>query len=196
MEQGRFLVKTARDAITEHLSHRSRISPPEETPDQLREKAGVFVTIKSHPGDELKGCIGHPYPESPLIEALIDSAISACSNDPRFPPVKESEIDGIILEVTVLTPPEEMKVARPSEYPKEIEIGRHGLIVKKGWYQGLLLPQVAVEQGWDEEEFLSHTCHKAGLPPTAWIDEETEVQRFEGFVFGEEEPGGKVLRMD
>ncbi len=196
IQDGRFLVSTARETIREYVVHHVRIDVPDDTDSRLREKAGVFVTINTHPSRRLRGCIGHPYPDSPLIEALIDSAVSACSRDPRFPDVKPDELDHLLVEVTVLSPPEVIKVARPADYVNQIEIGRHGLIVRKGPYQGLLLPQVAVEQSWEAEDFLSHTCHKAGLPMTAWIDEDTEVQRFEGFIFAEEEPGGRVVEKD
>jgi len=193
-EEGEFLVRTARSAVEEYVKYRNRIEPPGETPDKMRQKAGVFVTLNTYPDGMLRGCIGHPYPDSPLIDALIDSAISACSRDPRFPPVGREELDRISVEVTVLTPPEQIKVKKPSEYADKIELGRHGLIVKKGWYQGLLLPQVATEYGWDAEEFLSQPCHKAGLPLMAWLDEDTQVLRFEGIVFSEEKPKGRVVR--
>ncbi len=193
-EEGEFLVRTARSAVEEYVKYRNRIEPPGETPDKMRQKAGVFVTLNTYPDGMLRGCIGHPYPDSPLIDALIDSAISACSRDPRFPPVGREELDRISVEVTVLTPPEQIKVKKPSEYADKIELVKHGLIVKKGWYQGLLLPQVATEYGWDAEEFLSQTCHKAGLPLMAWLDEDTQVLRFEGIVFSEEKPKGRVVR--
>jgi len=193
-EEGEFLVRTARSAVVEYVKYRNRVEPPGETPDKMRQKAGVFVTLNIYPDGMLRGCIGHPYPDSPLIDALIDSAISACSRDPRFPPVGREELDRISVEVTVLTPPEQIKVKKPSEYADNIEIGKHGLIVRKGWYQGLLLPQVATEYGWDAEEFLSQTCHKAGLPLMAWLDEDTQVLRFEGIVFSEEKPKGRVVR--
>jgi len=193
-EEGEFLVRTARSAVEEYVKYRNRIEPPGETPDKMRQKAGVFVTLNTYPDGMLRGCIGHPYRDSPLIDALIDSAISACSRDPRFPPVGREELDRISVEVTVLTPPEQIKVKKPSEYADKIELVKHGLIVKKGWYQGLLLPQVATEYGWDAEEFLSQTCHKAGLPLMAWLDEDTQVLRFEGIVFSEEKPKGRVVR--
>jgi uncharacterized protein (TIGR00296 family) len=195
-QQGRFLVETARMVVEEYVLHMSPIEVPADAPDALREKAGVFVTLATYPDRDLRGCIGHPYADSPLLDALFDSAVSACSKDPRFQPVRKDELDGIVVEVTVLTPPQVVRVRKPSDLPKQVEVGRHGLIVRKGWYQGLLLPQVPVEQGWDAEEFLSQTCRKAGLPMTAWIDEDTEVSRFEGFIFGEEKPKGEVVRKD
>jgi uncharacterized protein (TIGR00296 family) len=195
-DQGSFLVRTARRAVEEQVLHMGRLPVPEDTPQEFGRNAGVFVTLNTHPDSNLRGCIGHPYPDSPLIEALIDSAISACSRDPRFPGVRKEELGSIVLEVTVLTPPEPIKARRPSEYPRFVEVGRHGLIVRKGWYQGLLLPQVAVDWGWDAEEFLSQTCRKAGLPLTAWIDEDTQVLRFEGSIFGERSPRGEVVRKE
>ena len=193
-DEGSFLVKTARAAVEEFVTHRARLPVPEATPDKIREKAGVFVTLNTYQTDLLRGCIGHPYPDSPLIEALIDSAISACSRDPRFPPVRKEELDQIVMEVTVLTPPEIIKVRRPDEYTGMIEVGRHGILVRKGWYQGLLLPQVATDYDWDPEEFLSQTCRKAGLSLTAWMDDDTQVYRFEGLIFGELKPRGQVER--
>ncbi len=194
LEEGRFLVQTARKAVEEHVVHRQIVPVPAETPAKLRAKAGAFVTLTTHPDDLLRGCIGHPYPDSPLIEAIVDSAVSACSRDPRFPPVRRDELNALIIEVTVLTPPEVIKAKKSSDLPKLVEVGRHGLIVRKGWYQGLLLPQVAVEQGWDAEEFLSQTCRKAGLPLTAWIDQDTHISTFEGVIHREETPKGPIVR--
>ena len=97
-------------------------------------------------------------------------------------------------EVTVLTPPEKIHVSDPIEYVSNIKVGRDGLIVKHGSQSGLLLPQVPIEYGWNEEDFLSHTCEKAGLPRECWKEKETQIQKFEGIVFKEEMPNGKVVR--
>jgi len=194
--KGRFLVGTARETVEEFVTHRNVLAVPEETPGDLMEKAGVFVTLNTHLEEELRGCIGHPYPDSPLVQALIDSAVSACSKDPRFPPVGKEELRKIVIEVTVLTPPEVINVSKPVEYSQHVVVGKHGLIVRKGWYQGLLLPQVPGEYGWDAEEFLSQTCRKAGLPLSAWLDRDTQVSRFEGIIFGEETPRGNIARKD
>ncbi len=157
--------------------------------DIFNEKRGVFVTLTKQ--GILRGCIGYPYPDSPLGSAIIDSAISAATRDPRFPPVNVSEMDDIVVEVTVLTQPELINV-QPNELPEIIEIGRHGLIVKEGYYQGLLLPQVAPENNFDEVEFLDHTCLKAGLPPDAWR-KGAQVYWFEGQIFKETVPRGNVI---
>ncbi len=126
----------------------------------------------------------------PLGEAIIVSAINAARDDPRFNPVKPEEIKDLVIEVTVLTLPKRLK-AKPKELPDKIVIGRDGLIVAQGVCSGLLLPQVAVEHGFDCTEFLCQTCMKAGLMPDAWLNG-AEVYSFEGQIFGELEPEGEI----
>jgi len=194
LEDGTFLVKLARRAVERYLERGERIKPPEDTPSKLYDKRGVFVTINEFLGGEkeLRGCIGFPEPVLPLVEATIYSAISAAFEDPRFPPLRKEELDRVVFEVSVLTPPELVKVRSPKEYLSEIRVGRDGLIVEKGSYKGLLLPQVPVEQKWSVEEFLSYACMKAGLMPDAWLDEDTKIYKFQAIVFEEEEPRGSV----
>jgi len=165
--------------------------PEKDMGKVFNEKQGAFVTIHTYPEHDLRGCIGIPLPIMPLKEAIIEGAKSA-TRDPRFAPLEESEFDRIIIEVTILTKPEIIKVDKPEEYLSKIEIGRDGLIVEQGFFKGLLLPQVPIEQGWNKEEFLSHTCLKAGLIPDAWRDESTKISRFSGQIFTETEPGGKI----
>ncbi len=154
--------------------------------------SGVFVTInKDH---ELRGCIGYPLPSERLHTALKEAAIAAATEDPRFHPLSNDELESVTFEVTVLTVPEKLVVNNPNEYPSKIKVGRDGLIVRYGTNSGLLLPQVPLECGWGEEEFLNHTCEKAGLPPDCWQDAHTEVLRFEGIVFSETRPNGEVVR--
>jgi uncharacterized protein len=157
----------------------------------FKNKQGAFVTIHTYPDHDLRGCIGIPLPVMSLCEAIAEGAASA-TRDPRFPPLTSKELDGIIIEVTILSPPELIKINKPEEYLKNIVVGRDGLIVEQGFYKGLLLPQVPVEQGWDKEEFLSQTCVKAGLMPDAWFDKQTKVYRFSGQVFTEVKPRGEV----
>ncbi|MBE8539660.1 TIGR00296 family protein [Geoglobus acetivorans] len=190
-EEGDKAVRLARKAIETYISKEEVIKDKLE--GVFSEKRGVFTTLTKH--GELRGCIGFPYPIKRLDEAIIDSAISAATQDPRFPPVKLEEMDEIEVEVTVLTPPEKLGVS-PEDRAKAIEVGRHGLMVIYGPYSGLLLPQVAVEYGMDEEEFLTHTCLKAGLPPDCWLMEEVEVYTFEGQIFREVEPRGRVVGVD
>jgi len=194
MDDGRFLVNLARTAIAEFLSKRKAIDPPPDTPKHLLEKSGVFVTLNTtKPINELRGCIGYPLPTEPLALATINAAIEAATGDPRFEPVELSEFkDRISVEVSVLTVPRRLATKEPAERPKEIKIGTDGLIVGRGARRGLLLPQVAPECDWDTEEFLSHCCLKAGLPPDAWLDKETEVEKFQAVVFEEVGPNGNV----
>lgn len=185
--EGEKAVKLARKAIEKYVSQRERMHDRFE--GVFEEERGVFVTLnKDH---DLRGCIGYPYPIKRLDEAIIESAISAATGDPRFPPVTPSELQEITVEVTVLSPPEKLNVDR-KELPKYIEIGRHGLIVKAGYFSGLLLPQVAVEYNFDPQEFLSQTCIKANLSPDSWAKDEVEIYTFEGQIFEEKEPSGEI----
>ena len=181
-EEGEEGLKLARAAIVEQLSKNSRMQAPDNLPVSFEEKRGVFVTLNKH--ENLRGCIGYPYPIFKLEDAIIDAAISAALNDPRFPPVALDEFKDVTIELTILTTPQVLKV-EPGKLPEQIEIGKHGLIVKRGIYQGLLLPQVATENKWSAEEFLCQTCWKAGLPQDAWLLKDTEVSTFEGQIFKE-----------
>ena len=183
------MVRLARRAVETYLRSRKKIPIPEVAP-KLRQPCGVFVTLTEH--GELRGCIGHPLPRMPLVEAVVDSAISSATGDPRFPSVVPEELPEIKVEVSVLTPPELIKVTSPREYPKHFEIGKHGLVVEYAGSAGLLLPQVAVEWGWDAEEFLSHACMKAGLSPDSWLERGIRISRFGAQIFYEEEPGGEI----
>ncbi|MCW4045986.1 MAG: TIGR00296 family protein [Candidatus Bathyarchaeota archaeon] len=197
IEEGKFLIKLARNAVEEYLETRKTIKPPENTPAKLQEHCGAFVTINSLKNGEkqLRGCIGYPYPTNPLVEAVIDSAINAATQDPRFHPLVLSELSKVIFEVSVLTPPEKIEVENPKEYLKKVKVGEDGLIVEKGYYKGLLLPQVPVEWGWCEEEFLCQCCAKAGLPMDAWLTKDAKIYKFHAIIFEEEAPQGEVKRV-
>ena len=194
LEEGELLVKLARKAVEERLKKGKVIGVPEDVPQKLMEHCGVFVTLNSlrEGKRELRGCIGFPYATSPLAHAVIESAINSATGDPRFPPVSIEELDHIVFEVSVLTPPQPIKVEKPQDYPSEIKVGRDGLIVEKGYYKGLLLPQVPVEWRWDEEEFLCQCCLKAGLPPDCWLTRGTRIYKFQAIIFEETSPRGKV----
>jgi uncharacterized protein (TIGR00296 family) len=197
-QEGEFLIHLARNTVTHYLEIGKVPKPPKETPKKLFERCGVFVTI-SIPvkGEkELRGCIGYPYPTSPLVEAVIDSAINAATQDPRFEPLTYDEIGKVVFEVSVLTPPEKVDVKNSKEYLSKIKVGEDGLIVERGPYKGLLLPQVPVEWGWCEEEFLCQCCVKAGLPPNTWLTKDAKIYKFKAIVFDEETPRGKVKRLN
>jgi uncharacterized protein (TIGR00296 family) len=181
----------ARQAIELWVRRRQKLRPG-KYPKDFDRKSGVFVTIHTYPGRELRGCIGFPEPSLRLIDALVEAAI-ASTHDPRFPPLKGDELDRIIVEASVLTKPESINVDDPRNYPKKIRIGRDGLIVRKGSRSGLLLPQVATDHGLDEKGFLMHVCLKAGLPPDAWLGKDVRIFRFRSLVFSEKEPGKTAL---
>jgi uncharacterized protein (TIGR00296 family) len=188
------LVGLARHIIEHKLALAEK--PVKRHDPVLEEKCGVFVTLNIHARGAygLRGCIGLPYPTKPLIDAVIEAAESSAFSDPRFPPVQAGEMKELTVEISVLTPPELIKVNNPTEYPEHVKVGRDGLIMGKGWRRGLLLPQVPVEWNWDSEEFLSQCCVKAGLPRNEWKKPDTEVYKFQAILFKEEEPDGKVVR--
>lgn len=185
--EGEQAVRLARNTIESFLKD-GKLSEAIDLPEVFGELHGVFVTLTKN-GD-LRGCIGHPYADSALESAIVDSAISAATRDPRFPMVDISEMSDIIVEVTVLTQPELIDVL-PEKLPDVIEIGRHGLIAKMGMYQGLLLPQVAPENDFDAIDLLNHTCLKAGLPQDAWLNG-AQMYWFEGQIFKEVGPRGDI----
>jgi len=178
-----FILKLARRTIETYVKTGKRIPIPEKYPKELKEKRGVFVTI--YKNGSLRGCVGLPYPELPLIEGLIEASIQACQ-DPRFESLKPEELKDILIEVSVLTEPELIKVKNPKEYLKKIKLGKDGLIIRKGSCGGLFLPKVPVEQGWDTEEYLENLCYKAGLTGDSWLDPLSKIFKFEAVVFTEQ----------
>ncbi|MEE9151328.1 MAG: TIGR00296 family protein [Thermoplasmata archaeon] len=191
LEDGKFAVRTARRFVEADVSGREFNA--DDVPEIFHKKSGVFVTINSHPKHNLRGCIGYIEPIFTLIEGLQRASRSAATEDPRFPSVREEELDNVVIEVSLLTPPELIKVKKPKHYVKEVEIGKDGLIVERGYRKGLLLPQVPVEWKWKVDEFLSHTCVKAGLLPDAWLEEGTKIYKFSAEIFSEVEPHGEIV---
>lgn len=174
-EEKKYIKALVYKSIRQSLYPAEKIVLPGPPTDKLREKFGAFVTLKA--GGRLRGCIGHIIGDLPLYETIIQMAKSAAFQDPRFPPLTGGELDKIDIEVSILSP---IDVCPDTE---KIEVGRHGLIIRKGPYSGLLLPQVAVEWGWDREKFLAHTAMKAGLPAQAWKDPDAHILWFEAEVF-------------
>ncbi|MFC2091440.1 AmmeMemoRadiSam system protein A [Elusimicrobiota bacterium] len=177
----RELLKIARNTIESYIKFEKKIDVKVEE-FKLKEERGVFVTL--HNDGQLRGCIGNIMPTGPLYLTVRDMAIQSAFHDPRFPPVNSREINEIDIEISILTVPE--KVVSH----ENIVLGRDGVIVKRGFRQGVYLPQVADETGWSKEEFLSSLCYsKAGLPSDAWKDKNTELYTFQAFVFNEKELG-------
>ncbi|MFP3985015.1 MAG: TIGR00296 family protein [Candidatus Bathyarchaeia archaeon] len=195
-KEGEFLVKLARKAVEDYLKIGKVISTPKDAPPKLIQRCGVFVTINSIKQGEkgLRGCIGYPYPTVLLPQAAIECAISSAVEDPRFHPLSPNELDHVVFEVSVLTPPEPVTNENSKHLPSKIRIGEDGLIIERGFYKGLLLPQVPVEHNWDEKEFLCQCCIKAGLPPDQWLIKGTKIHKFQAIIFGEEKPRGTIKR--
>jgi uncharacterized protein (TIGR00296 family) len=162
------------------------------------EGLGVFVTLNyldSNKQEHLRGCIGFPMAEKSLYCSIIDASIAAATQDPRFPPVNKKELADIVFEVSILTPPVEIKVQNPKDYLNLIKIGRDGLILTWRYGSGLLLPQVPVELKWDTEEYLANLCYKAGAPPDIWLMSDSKLFSFQANIYKESYPNGNVVRM-
>lgn len=144
----------------------------------LAESRGAFVTL--HVGGALRGCIGSFRPLGSLAVTVATMAVAAAAEDPRFRPIVASDVAQLQVAVSALGLPRRLPL------PLEVEVGRHGLVVRRGWQRGALLPKIAVEHRWSAEDFLRHTCLKAGLPPHAWREPDCEVDAFEADEFGEE----------
>lgn len=176
-QQRQRLLQVARQAV---MAACCREAEPDLRTDDpmLTAVQGAFVTLHTA-ADDLRGCIGHIEGVMPLIETVAEMAVAAATQDPRFPKVRCEEVPSLRIEISVMSPITEVQSI------EDIEVGRHGLIVSCGYRRGLLLPQVATEYNWDCDEFLCHTCLKAGLPAHAWKDEATKIECFEAEVFGE-----------
>lgn len=175
-QERNILLRTARETITARLENRK---PEFEEPSQsLLEARALFVTLRRN--GKLRGCIGTLEATSPLFEAVKDLSISSAFNDPRFPPLNPEEINALTIELSVLSPLEEVDML------DTIEVGKHGLYVKKGARTGVLLPQVPIEQGWNRTQFLQNTCRKAGLAEDAWQNGDAVFYTFTAEIFGDE----------
>lgn len=178
-EERKTLLRIARETIQARLGVRpSTRSTALEMTQALSTPCGAFVTL--HKNGRLRGCIGHITSERPLHETIREVAAASALEDPRFPALSRDEIAEVDLEISVLSP------LRRIVDPGQIEPGTHGILLRSGAHSGLLLPQVATEQGWDRETFLEHTCLKAGVPRGAWRSTGTEIEIFTAIVFGEE----------
>lgn len=172
------LLKIARAEIEAHL-HGGMASDKSELPEIVKKERGAFVTL--YKKGRLRGCIGYIEARKALYETIKEMAVAAAFNDPRFSPLSKDEWPDITIEISILSPLQEVHDIR------EIEVGHHGLYIIKGSCRGLLLPQVATEYGWDCLTFLQQTCYKAGLPAQAWKEEGTRIYIFSAEIFGSNE---------
>lgn len=198
-EDGKLLIQFARQNIEHYLKNDRRMIVPEELKAKFDGKYGAFVTLNTYgiEGNPLRGCIGYIEPKYALYDVVHKVSVSSATEDPRFPTVTLEEMENIIVELSILTPPRLLEVSSPDEYLERIKIGRDGLIAEKGMRRGLLLPQVPVDhdRNWDVETFLNHTCQKAWLSSDAWRDiKSTKIYSFQAILFEEKEPRGEVIR--
>jgi AmmeMemoRadiSam system protein A len=170
------LLGIARAALLAHLE--GKAVPQPEAQGALAEVRGAFVTL--YAGEELRGCVGTFQPTESLARTVARMAVAAASDDPRFPPVEGAEVPRLAISVSALGP------RQPLREPLSVRVGTDGLLVRRGWHRGALLPKVAIEHGWGAEEFLKHVCLKAGLPARAWREPGTELEVFQAEEFGEE----------
>jgi len=175
-----FLLRLAREAIKAELEGRPLELPLVSDPGLL-ERRGAFVTL--HKDGQLRGCIGNFFADKPLYQTVADMAVSAAFHDPRFQPLHPSEFDQIEIEISALTPLEQISDV------EQIVVGVHGIYIVKGPYRGVLLPQVATEYGWDRYTFLDQTCVKAGLYPGCWKEPDTQIFIFSAEIFDERSEG-------
>ena len=198
VNDGQQLIKFARENIEHYLLKSQKIEVPSIIKQNYAEKYGVFVTLNEYKanGNPLRGCIGYIEPVYPLYEVIHRVSISSAVEDYRFRSVTIKDMDNIIIEISILTPPKLLEVVDPKEYFNKIVVGRDGLIAEKGMRRGLLLPQVPIDHGrnWDIKTFLKHTCMKAGLAENAWKDVQTKIYSFQAILFEEVSPGGNVVR--
>ncbi len=191
-EEGELAVRIARKVVE---SAAKKKNPGEiDIPPTFKEFGGVFTTLSKFPSGNLRGCIGFSEPVMPILSAIIRSAQSAALKDTRFRPVHVDELDTITISVSLLTKPTRVLYDDQKELPKLIEVGKHGLILKRNGAGGLLLPQVPVEQGWNSEVFLNQVCVKAGLPHKTWKTKKVDIFTFTAEVFEETEPHGPIVR--
>ena len=181
-ELGNLMVIYARKALEEYLLEKKVVTTMTKPPI-LKKNAGIFCTLKLN--QQLRGCIGYLNPQFPLGEALVKASIQSAVHDPRFEPITYKELEKIVIELTVLTPPQLIEISDPMDYLEKIILGRDGLIAEFNHKRGLLLPQVPIEQNWTIEQFLEYTCMKAGILPHLWKDPEIKIYSFQGIIFKE-----------
>lgn len=195
IKEGEELVRAARNAIELYISNprfdRSLIK------DSIRgfsQRYGVFVTLEYGPTRTLRGCIGFANPVSTLANDVVEAALAAAFEDPRFVSVSHKELDDLTVEISILSGSHPLR-AKGKERADEVVVGKDGLIARYGVSSGLLLPIVAVNEHWDSKRFLEEACAKAGLPRTYWSHPEVNIYKFETQIFREEAPRGKIMEI-
>ena len=191
--EGIDLVKLARESVESFIKNKKIINSTTIS----NKKAGVFVTIYhvNNMGDEknLRGCIGYVFPSNNIYNSVIAAAINAATEDPRFMAISEKELNEVIFEVSVLTKPTLIRIENTDESIKKIVIGRDGLLLESRYGSGLFLPQVPVEQKWNNRDYLSNLCYKAGAPSDAWMLDDSKLYTFSSLIFRESLPNSEIV---
>ncbi len=193
IDKGAELVKAARSSIELYVkSPRFYKGMVSSNLLHFKDKYGIFVTLEHYPTRTLRGCIGFLYGSSYVYHTLVDAAIAAAFEDPRFVPISHYELDEMLIEVNVLSEMKDLGKSAASR-KKNLTLGRDGISIEYGIYRGLLLPGVAVEENLTKEEFLNALCDKAGLPSRYWMQPNVKMYRFETQIFREEKPNGNII---
>lgn len=191
--EGIDLVRLARKSVESFIKNKKIINSTTIS----NKKAGVFVTIYhvNNMGDEknLRGCIGYVFPSNNIYNSVIAAAINAATEDPRFMAISEKELNEVIFEVSVLTKPSLIQIENTDESIKKIVIGRDGLLLESRYGSGLFLPQVPVEQKWNNLDYLSNLCYKAGAPSDAWLLDDSKLYTFSSLIFRERLPNSEII---
>jgi len=194
-EQGEQLVKAARATIELYLSNpHFNKDTIKETLHEFSKQYGIFVTLEHYPTRELRGCVGFPRAVYPIAELLVDSAVMAAFEDPRFVSVSKPELTHLLIEISILSDPVRV-MGNEKKRLESVKVGRDGLMIEYGLHSGLLLPIVAVDNKWTKKKFLEETCIKAGLHTNYWSQPNVKLYKFESQVFREQEPEGKVIEV-
>ena len=191
-KEGEYLVGLSRSSIAYFIKNLAPIKPPKTQFPELLEKRGIFCTILTYPENSLRGCIGMIDSDKSLISTVIETSCSA-TQDSRFLPLKEEELNKITIELTILGKMEKILVYEPRDFLREIRIGRDGLYLKYHYNCGIFLPQVPVEQKWDVKTYLSELCMKSGMNEDAWITKPIKLYKFQAQIFSESEPNCGVF---
>ena len=199
LDEGEELVSAARRVIGGYLDNRERFDPERIAfnlhKPSFGKRLGVFVTLSHFPTGELRGCVGYKRPTNRLGYELVYAALSAAFGDPRFVPISHKELEHLTIEISLISEPVPLP-KKPTMRARAVRIGRDGLVAEYGIYSGLLLPQVAVENSMDADEFLEEVCRKANLPGEYWKQPNIRIYKFETQIFKEEAPNGKVTEID
>ena len=196
LKEGKKLVEIARKELDSYFKDQEIKKLDIKINKNLKKRAGVFVSLHTYPDNNLRGCIGIGFPlaKMSLLESVREAVKASAFEDPRFMPLIKDELDKIIIEISILTKPEMIKVRekKPEDIFSDIEIGKDGLMLEYSGYVGVFLPQVPVEQKWDVEHYLEQLCLKAGVSPKTWKNKSCKIYKFQAQIFSEAMPRGEV----